>query len=235
MQPSILSLHCEGASRSIHINGIYRAHLKPGCSISLRDKWVITRILSLSRAINLEAPSRLTLPFLNITWPTHMNISSKIDESLEYKPLTVNLMDVPTLQGFEKWSDKFTTRSALYGYIIAFICGLLTLVILLILRKLGYLNRCRDFCLKQCPLWNLTSDRSSIESTLEQDPKKSVSKSSEPTVVFQKKGFNSEPTVSFIPTFDLGSSIDHSIRPSEVPEKNILPGPPVYPSLVSEN
>ena len=63
MQPSILSLHCYGASKSIHINGIHRAHLKPGCSISLRDQWVITRILSLSRAINLEASSRLTLFF----------------------------------------------------------------------------------------------------------------------------------------------------------------------------
>ena len=213
MQPSILSLYCDGVSKSIHINGIYRAHLKPGCSISLRDKWVITRILSLSREINLEAATRLTLPFLNITWPTHMNISSKIDESFEYKPLTVNLMDVPTLQGFEKWSDKFTTRSALYGYIIAFICGLLTLVIILILRKLGYLEKCRDFCLKQCPHWSLKTDRSTIESTLDNLPNKSADPSSEPTVVFQKKGFNSEPMV-FCCSTKVSSSQPNSIFPA---------------------
>ena len=50
-----------------------------------------------------------------------------------------------------------------------------------------------------------------------------------------KKGLNSEPSVSFIPTSDMNLSIDHSIRPSEVPEQNILPGPPCYPRLVPEN
>lgn len=239
LQPAILTLHCGQSPRSIRISGIYRAHLKPGCSIALRDKWIISQILTLSREISLEAPRRLDLPFLNITWPTHMNISSKIDESIMYKPLTISLLEVPKLQGFEKWSDKFTSRSALLGYVVAFICGFMALITILVLRKLGYLGRCMEFCVKQkLRLKDHASDAKVIESTL--DSNKPSGQMKERTVLFQRNGLSSEPTVTFLPSWEGTSgthSIDHKIKPSEVPEAKILAGPPmtIYPKISDEN
>jgi hypothetical protein len=143
MKPSTLSFHCAGrGSEKLEIEGIYRLHLNTSCSISLNDKWIISRISSLSRMVHLEAPSRMDIPFFEVKWPTALNISSPIDENFHYKPLTVSLGEVGTLQGFERWSDKFHSNSAFTGYLIAFILGAGTLISLWILWKTGQWSRC---------------------------------------------------------------------------------------------
>jgi hypothetical protein len=168
---------------------------------------------------HLEAPSRMDIPFFDVKWPTALNISSPIDENFHYKPLTVSLGEVGTLQGFERWSDKFHSNSAFTGYLIAFILGAGTLISLWILRKTGQLS--------QCVLWFRSlhffpAKSNEFESTL-----KSEGQMEEPRVHYQSSG-SADGVITF-----RKSSEENSL--ASIPEGNILPGPPIYPVFGKTN